>query len=267
MHYSKYLKGIPEPVVATPPEPTQAVVETTVIPTTDGANVSVIGSTTFTCQEMKPEDIVLGQAAETPALEQRRPWDAQSQTGLSGVQIPASTPQLASHPIVDKLKQVLTISDPIRSAKISKTLDIILNGFQGNAEPEMVLDGEEAMEVFMELNRFQEEYFSDIPMVKSPSQMFVWNIPRKVYDDMKKAKEQNLPDYCNPLLPFYLMLTEDPGIATVYFLKRLGDIRYDDNPTMFNKYVQDYLAFLPDDEPAEDDDSDDSLSQYADDND
>lgn len=255
MHYSKYLRGIPEPVVEQPPVQTTMTSDLQSLVAT-GNNVPVIGSVNMEFKEMRPEDIVFTSTDgnEPPSIQVNQPIN------------PA--PTVSENPIVSKIGKILSVSDPIRSAKISKTLDIILNGFESNVEPEMALNEDEAMEVFMELKKFHDIYFADIPMIESPSQMFIWNIPRKVYEDVKKAKEEGLPDYCNPLLPFYLMMAEEPGNATAYFIKRLGDIRFDESPVIFNKYVQDYLESLPE-EDEEDDESEDieSLAQYEDDND
>lgn len=254
MHYSKYLRGIPEPVVEQPPVQTTIASDLQSLVAT-GNNVPVTGSINMEFKEMRPEDIVLAPANENHSL------------SFQVDQPIHPTPAIPDNPIVSKIGKILSVSDPIRSAKISKTLDIILNGFESNIEPEMALDEDEAMEVFMELKKFHDIYFADIPMIESPSRMFIWNIPRKVYEDMKKAKEEGLPDYCNPLLPFYLMMSEEPGKTTAYFIKRLGDIRFDESPTIFNKYVQDYLESLPE-VYEENDESEDieSLAQYEDNN-
>jgi len=254
MHYSKYLRGIPEPVVEQPPVQTTVASDLQSLVAT-GNNVPVTGSINMEFKEMRPEDIVLAPANENHSL---------------SFQVNESihpTPAMPDNPIVSKIGKILSVSDPIRSAKISKTLDIILNGFESNVEPEMALNEDEAMEVFMELKKFHDIYFADIPMIESPSQMFIWNIPRKVYEDMKKVKEEGLPDYCNPLLPFYLMMSEEPGKTTAYFIKRLGDIRFDESPTIFNKYVQEYLESLPEVyEENEESEDIESLAQYEDNN-
>lgn len=254
MHYSKYLRGIPEPVVEQPPVQTTIASDLQSLVAT-GNNVPVTGSINMEFKEMRPEDIVLAPANENHSL---------------SFQVNESihpTPAIPDNPIVSKIGKILSVSDPIRSAKISKTLDIILNGFESNIEPEMALDEDEAMEVFMELKKFHDIYFADIPMIESPSRMFIWNIPRKVYEDMKKAKEEGLPDYCNPLLPFYLMMSEEPGKTTAYFIKRLGDIRFDESPTIFNKYVQDYLESLSEEDEGDEESEDiESLAQYEDNN-
>ena len=257
MHYSKYLRGIPEPVAEQPPVQTTIASDLQSLIAT-GNNVPTIGSINMEFKEMRPEDIVLASPNENHSLSYQVDEPIHPTT---------TAPTTPENPIVSKIGKIISVSDPIRSAKISKTLDIILNGFESNVEPEMALNEDEAMEVFMELKKFHDIYFADIPMVESPSQMFIWNIPRKVYEDVKKAKEEGLPDYCNPLLPFYLMMSEEPGKTTAYFIKRLGDIRFDESPTIFNKYVQDYLESISD-EDEEDDESEDieSLAQYEDNN-
>lgn len=101
----------------------------------------------------------------------------------------------------------------------------------------------------------QEKYFEDIPLSETISKSFVWNIPMYVYEDMKEAIDMGIPDVLNPLFPFYILLTDYPGLAMGRFIKIMNDLVYD-NINFIKKCNQEYLEKL---QEVEEDDTEDSF--------
>lgn len=65
-----------------------------------------------------------------------------------------------------------------------------------------VLDDEEIGDITTIILEYKNKYFPDLVMSDIISKMFLWNIPRSVYDTARYMYERDESDYLNPLFWF-----------------------------------------------------------------
>jgi hypothetical protein len=105
------------------------------------------------------------------------------------------------------------------------------------------LDEDEANTVMEYLIHLQDTYFENIPLTEQPSRLFVWNIPKQLYNAMCKAIEEEQPDIFNPMFYFYLSMTDYPGLAVAHYLHIMIDNGYDNIQTV-KQLEQQYLSMV-----------------------
>ena len=275
MHYSKYLRGIPEPVVEQPSVLDDVFVNMTSQIVVDGTfvyddSISITENRSFP-QEQENDEVVEeadviddgDDSQEEPQKEEEFP---EKDPESIEIEVPSNTPFTAliqsqeeaeQHalkipepkyvdPIVQKLVDLLAnTQDIVTKAKMNKLLDIMFEGLENQLhEPDTILDEYEANRIAEYFVELEEKYFNDIAIDRENlPKHFIWNIPRTMYEDMCKAQDDGVIDVLNPMIYMYIALCGYPGEAAARFLKILDDIRFV-NVNQFNEYNDKYQEAL-----------------------
>lgn len=252
MHYSKYLRGVPGPVIISSPVEEAEVIDSEVIETE--VNEEVVQDQ---FPEKDPNSIKIVIPPDTPfsAMVQSQEEAAHS------LQIPE--PKYID-PVVNRLVDLLSSAqDIVTKAKLNKLLDVMFQGLEEKInEPRTILDEYEANRIAQYFIDVEEKYFSDMTICDSElPKSFIWNIPRAMYEDMCKAQDEGVIDVLNPMIYMYIALCGYPGEASARFLKILDDIRYTDT-NQFNEYDAKYQEKLDiEAEQSEDEEDEESISE------
>ena len=93
------------------------------------------------------------------------------------------------------------------------------------SEEETYLTDEEVEYMMIGLKHIESEYYPDIPMAGSlkHAKKFLYNIPRSVFNVIKKVDESDCDEILSPLFMIYPLLAAGIGIETQrLFLERLS---------------------------------------------
>ena len=106
-------------------------------------------------------------------------------------------------------------------SRLDEIMEFIKNGNPNNA-PESIehsqMDDNQAGEIMSTLLKYQDEYFSEVPLSKDLIQPFVWNLPPEVYNAHIDAKDLEYPVVMDPLFWFYIFCMNNPKEAMAKFI-------------------------------------------------
>lgn len=86
-------------------------------------------------------------------------------------------------------------------------------GFEDNA-----LNNDEIADVLEMIWEFHDKYFSETPLTEELSRIFMYNIPKNIYNAARTIRDHMEPDCLNPLYWFYLMNLADPEYMMAHFI-------------------------------------------------
>lgn len=109
------------------------------------------------------------------------------------------------------------------------------------------LNGDQAERVMDSVFQLKEKYFQKIPLTDVMKKDFVWNIPSKVYKYLLDVEDKELGDVMNPMLLFYIFLTEDPKLVYGKYLQILMTILCE-NKSIIDEYAEEYDAYSSENE-------------------
>lgn len=106
-------------------------------------------------------------------------------------------------------------------SRLDEIVEFIKNGNPNNA-PESIehsqMNDNQAGEIMSTLLKYQDEYFSEVPLSKDLIQPFVWNLPPEVYNAHIDAKDLEYPVVMDPLFWFYIFCMNNPKEAMAKFI-------------------------------------------------
>jgi hypothetical protein len=111
------------------------------------------------------------------------------------------------------------------------------------------LNGKQAELVMEQVFDLKEKYFhDDVPLVNVFKKQFVWNIPSYIYKYMQDVVDKEEPDVLNPMLLFYVFLTDHPdeGMYCKY-LQILSSV-LNQNKTYIDHHAAEYDAWNDEEE-------------------
>lgn len=232
MHYSKFIKYDPQPAVTPPVDQIPMIIDPSLC--TD----------TFTYPN---GETVTGSEFLKRALEKANPQFARELWASQENVIPqvVQPKQQTVPPELEKLVKLFETNDIVTKAKLNKLFDVMAEGLQASLEDDSstILDEFEANQIMEYFTEIEEKYFEDIPLSERPSKSFVWNIPRRMYEGMIYAKENDLLDIFNPMILMYLAMTDNPALAVSKFVSIISGLQYD-NANAFQKHLDTYKEFL-----------------------
>ena len=106
-------------------------------------------------------------------------------------------------------------------SRLDEIVEFIKNGNPNNA-PDSIehsqMNDNQAGEIMSTLLKYQDEYFSEVPLSKDLIQPFVWNLPPEVYNAHIDAKDLEYPVVMDPLFWFYIFCMNNPKEAMAKFI-------------------------------------------------
>lgn len=121
---------------------------------------------------------------------------------------------------VTPVEQPVQIPNNLDS-RLDEIMEFIKNGNPNNA-PESIehsqMNDNQAGEIMSTLLKYQDEYFSEVPLSKDLIQPFVWNLPPEVYNAHIDAKDLEYPVVMDPLFWFYIFCMNNPKEAMAKFI-------------------------------------------------
>ena len=121
---------------------------------------------------------------------------------------------------VTPVEQPVQIPNNLDS-RLDEIVEFIKNGNPNNA-PESIehsqMNDNQAGEIMSTLLKYQDEYFSEVPLSKDLIQPFVWNLPPEVYNAHIDAKDLEYPVVMDPLFWFYIFCMNNPKEAMAKFI-------------------------------------------------
>ena len=130
-------------------------------------------------------------------------------------------------------------------ANISKELSL------NRSETEFVtsLNGKQAELVMEQVFALKEKYFQDdVPLVDVFKKQFVWNIPSYIYKYMQDVVDKEEPDVLNPMLLFYIFLTDHPDEGMYCKYLQILSTVLNQNKTYIDQYAAEYDAWKNEEE-------------------
>lgn len=236
MHYSKYIKTNRKPVVDTPP-----VRETYVEPvlTIEQTVETKMEETKLQFPQVDPDKIQI--------------WADQEKVPLS---INVDTETHYKDPLLEDFHQFLmnaSKSDIVTKQNTRKLLKYMVDCLKGElSESETMLSEDEATDIMMYMKHLEDEVFPDIPIREELPKLFVWNIPRELYDGMVEAINNNVPDILNPIVPLYLSLTDYPDRSIGQFYLDIDKNLRFDHENDIRQSADEYKKWIFEDEEIED---------------
>ena len=107
-------------------------------------------------------------------------------------------------------------------SRLDEIVEFIKNGNPNTTAPDSIehsqMDDNQAGEIMSTLLKYQDEYFSDVPLSKDLIQHFVWNLPPEVYNAHIDAKDLEYPVVMDPLFWFYIFCMNNPKEAMAKFI-------------------------------------------------
>ena len=237
MHYSYYIKTSRKPVVETPP-----------------------ARETYVEPELKIEQTVETKQEETkqefPQVDPEKIgqiWVSQENTPQT---INVDSEMHYKDPLLEDFHQFLTNankSDIVTKQNTRKLLKYMVDCLKGElAENETMLSEDEATEIMIYMKHLEEDVFPDIPIKETLPKLFVWNIPRELYDGMVDAINNNVPDILNPIVPLYLSLTDYPDRSIGQFYLDIDKNLRFDHENDIRQSADEYKQWISEDEETED---------------
>lgn len=104
------------------------------------------------------------------------------------------------------------------------------------------LDGKQAEYIMDSVFVLKDDYFDEIPLADEFKKQFVWNIPSSIYKYLRDVIDMDMGDVMNPMLLFYIFLTENPAMAYGKYLQILRKI-LNENQSIIDRYASDYDAY------------------------
>lgn len=121
---------------------------------------------------------------------------------------------------VTPVEQPVQIPNNLDS-RLDEIMEFIKNGNPNNA-PDSIehsqMNDNQAGEIMSTLLKYQDEYFSEVPLSKDLIQPFVWNLPPEVYNAHIDAKDLEYPVVMDPLFWFYIFCMNNPKEAMAKFI-------------------------------------------------
>lgn len=107
-------------------------------------------------------------------------------------------------------------------SRLDEIVEFIKNGNPNTTAPESIehsqMNDNQAGEIMSTLLKYQDEYFSEVPLSKDLIQPFVWNLPPEVYNAHIDAKDLEYPVVMDPLFWFYIFCMNNPKEAMAKFI-------------------------------------------------
>jgi hypothetical protein len=238
MHYSKYIKTNRKPVVDTPP-----VRETYVEP------VLTIEPLLETIKMEEPKQRF--PQVDPDKIDQI--WVSQENAPPT---INVNTETHYNDPLLEDFHQFLmnaSKSDIVTKQNTRKLLKYLVDYLKGElSESETMLSEDEATDIMIYMKHLEDEVFPDIPIREELPKLFVWNIPRELYDGMVEAINNNVPDILNPIVPLYLSLTDYPDKSIGQFYLDIDKNLRFDHENDIRQSADEYKKWVSEDEEIED---------------
>lgn len=143
-------------------------------------------------------------------------------------------------------------SDIVTKQNTRKLLKYLVDCLKGElTENETMLSEDEATDVMMYMKHLEDEVFPDIPIRDELPKLFVWNIPRDLYDSMVNAINNNVPDILNPIVPLYLSLTDYPDRSIGQFYLDIDKNLRFDHENDIRQSADEYKQWISEDDEIE----------------
>ena len=122
---------------------------------------------------------------------------------------------------VTPVEQPVQIPNNLDS-RLDEIMEFIKNGNPTTTAPDSIehsqMNDNQAGEIMSTLLKYQDEYFSEVPLSKDLIQPFVWNLPPEVYNAHIDAKDLEYPVVMDPLFWFYIFCMNNPKEAMAKFI-------------------------------------------------
>lgn len=141
-------------------------------------------------------------------------------------EIPKKKEVINQPPTDTKTEKILKdISENMKSIR-----DFMSNNVpQTEVVPESTLDDSEINEVRSYILYIKQKYFPDIKFSKTMPSLFMWNIPREVYETSAYLAVRDEPDVLNPLFWLFMYCVDlTPGLACKILKEAFGYVTKDD---------------------------------------
>lgn len=127
-------------------------------------------------------------------------------------------------------EQMLEESEKLVEDLTKLVKDLMANNAQQTESiPESSLDDSEINEVRSYILYIKQKYFPDIKFSKTMPSLFMWNIPREVYDTAAHMVIRDEPDVLNPLFWLFMYCVDlTPGLACKILKEAFGAVTKDD---------------------------------------
>lgn len=147
----------------------------------------------------------------------------------------AQISQLSQQEIHNITQRLISIEDTLSVIKSRET----------NEAPEyfddIELSDEEIVKVRTYLLEISDKYFPDIPLSKTMKYMFIWNIPRPVYETFEYCLVYGYPDVLNPMFWLFVnCLNLTPGLFCG-ILKHNVSLLDEETIEMADKIIDEYF--------------------------
>lgn len=143
---------------------------------------------------------------------------------------------------VTPVEQPVQIPNNLDS-RLDEIMEFIKNGNPNNA-PESIehsqMDDNQAGEIMGTLLKYQDEYFSEVPLSKDLIQPFVWNLPPEVYNAHIDAKDLEYPVVMDPLFWFYIFCMNNPKEAMGKFITLAFNALDDEDTAVIEEMADEY---------------------------
>jgi len=174
---------------------------------------------------------------------------------------PPSQPQevvkyvaLENTEVTQGIKQILEYMEDINNKTVEPPV-----GFDKN----QLNDNTQINDILNTLVDYQKQYFPNTPITKKLTELFLWNIPKKVYNAHQRVKALDEPDVLDPIFWLFCVFLDEPYDAMSTWVTQAYDSF---TPEALNHIDQLNLIYEKSKEPDdESDDTDTDESEVSDD--